>query len=145
MAGLDYCHVCEPDYHKVSHTQTQDISRMVEKSTAEAYEVWRQKDVLRNQIVGNNTSLTRRKPIYYDTDGISEEQTETVRVCDQCGGMVSIDSQADTRRRIFAVVVPYKSCSDCRLAGESLYEKTTTKHYHHVYFQDKDQDRFFVK
>ena len=145
MAGLDYSYVHEPDYHHVSLTQTQDISRMVEKSTAEAYKIWQQKDALRDRVVGNSTSLTRRKHIYYDTDGISEEQEETVRVCDQCGGMVSIDSQADTGRRIFAVIVPYQSCSACRLAGENLYEKTTVKHYHHVYFQDKDKDRFFVK
>jgi hypothetical protein len=145
MAGLDYSYVHEPDYHHVSLTQTQDISRMVEKSTAEAYKIWQQKNALRDRIVGNSTSLTRRKHIYYDTDGISEEQEETVRVCDQCGGMVSIDSQADTGRRIFAIIVPYQSCSACRLAGENLYEKTTVKHYHHVYFQDKDKDRFFVK
>ena len=145
MAGLDHSYVCEPDYHRVSHTQTHDISRMVEKSTSEACKIWQQKDILKNRIVGNSTSLTRRKHIYYDTDGISEEQEETVRVCDQCGGMVSIDSHADTGRRIFAVIVPYHSCSACRLAGENLYEKTAAKYYHHVYFQDKDNDRFFVK
>ena len=145
MAGLDYSHVHEPDYHLLSLTQKQDINRMVEQSTAEACKIWQQKDVLRNRVVGNNVSLTREKHIYYDTDGISEEQEETVRVCDQCGGMVSIDSQANTGQRIFAVVVPYQSCSACRLAGENLYEKTTAKHYHHVYFQDKDRDLFFVK
>jgi len=145
MAGLDYSHVREPDYHKASLTQKQDISRMVEASTAEACRIWQQRDTLKSKVVGNNASMTRRKRIYYDTDGITEEQSETVRVCDHCGGMVSIDSQADTRLRIFAVIVPYQSCPTCRRAGENLYEETAAKHYHYVYFQDKDQDRFLVK
>jgi acetoin utilization deacetylase AcuC-like enzyme len=145
MAGLDYSCVREPDYDAASLEQTPDITQFVEKSTAVAYQLWQERHALREKIVGQNTFMTRRKHIYYDTDGISEEQEETVRICRDCGGMVTIDSQADTGRRIFAVIVPYRACPTCRKAGEEAFAKADNRRFTGIYFQDKDQDRFLVK
>jgi len=145
MAGIDYSHVREPDYDAATLKQTGDITRFVEKSAEMAYQVWKERKNFRERIVGHNRSMTRRKHVYYDTDGISEEQEETVRICDDCGGMVTIDSQADTGRRIFAVIVPYLACPRCRQAGEGAYDKADNRRYAGVYFQDKDRDLFRVK
>ena len=95
--------------------------------------------------MGQNRSMTRRKHIYYDTDGISEEQEETVLICEDCGGMVTIDSEADTGRHIFAVMVPYLACPRCRQAGEKAFDQADHRRFSTVYFQDKDRDLFQVK
>lgn len=89
--------------------------------------------------------MRRRKNIYYDTDGISEQQEETVRICEDCGGLVTIDSMADTGNRIFAVIVPGQSCAVCRRNGEDAFEGVERKKYDAVYFQDRDRDVFLVK
>jgi acetoin utilization deacetylase AcuC-like enzyme len=145
MAGLDYSHVREPDYDAAALKQTPDIDRFVEKSTEAAYQLWKERHALRRKLVGQNRSMTRRKHIYYDTDGISEEQEETVLICEDCGGMVSIDSEADTGRHIFAVMVPYLACPRCRHAGEKAFDQADRRRFSTVYFQDKDRDSFQVK
>ncbi len=145
MAGLDYSHVREPDYDAAILKQTPDIDRFVEKSTEAAYQLWKERHALRQKLVGQNRSMTRRKHIYYDTDGISEEQEETVLICEDCGGMVTIDSEADTGRHIFAVIVPYLACPRCRQAGEKAFEQADRHRFSAVYFQDKDRDFYQVK
>ena len=145
MAGLDYSHVREPDYDAAALKQTPDIDRFVEKSTEAAYQLWKERHALRRKLVGQNRSMTRRKHIYYDTDGISEEQEETVLICEDCGGMVTIDSEADTGRHIFAVMVPYLACPRCRHAGEKAFDQADRRRFSTVYFQDKDRDSFQVK
>jgi len=145
MAGLDYSHVREPDYDAAALKQTPDIDRFVEKSTEAAYQLWKERHALRRKLVGQNRSMTRRKHIYYDTDGISEGQEETVLICEDCGGMVTIDSEADTGRHIFAVMVPYLACPRCRHAGEKAFDQADRRRFSTVYFQDKDRDSFQVK
>ena len=56
-----------------------------------------------------------------------------------------IDSMADTGSRIFAVVVPGRSCPACRENGETFFKKTERGRYRAVYFQDRDRDLYLVK
>jgi hypothetical protein len=100
---------------------------------------------MKKNLVGNVRYSKRRKNIYYDTDGIRENQEETVRICDDCGGLVMIDSVADTGNRIFAVIIPRMSCPDCRQHGEEIYALTNKREYNHIYFQDKDKDIFLTE
>jgi hypothetical protein len=107
--------------------------------------LWKKRRDMKKAIVGTNKHLKRKKQIYYDTDGISEQQEETVRVCDDCGGLVTIDSFADTGTRIFAVIIPGQSCPICRAEGEALFEQFQKGKYRYVYFQDRDRDIYRTK
>ena len=97
------------------------------------------------QIVGSAAYVRRVKNIYYDTDGISEKQTETVRVCNDCGGLVMIDSAADNGRKIFAVILPNHCCPECRVSGETFFERVNRGQYSNVYLQDREKDIFIAK
>ncbi|MFA4915588.1 MAG: histone deacetylase [Syntrophales bacterium] len=145
MAGLDYSHVREPDYAPLTIRQSGEISRYIEKEAAEIYTLWKQRDLMREELIGNAEYIKRKKPIYYDTDGIREQQEETVSICRDCGGLVTIDSIADTGNSIFAVIIPGQSCSVCRAKGEEIYASTDKDVYNYVYFQDRDRDIFLVK
>ena len=145
MAGMDYSHVKEPDYDPLSIRESDDILRRIEKDAAEILRMWKKRDGLKAKLVGDAQYVRRRKSIYYDTDGISEQQEETVRVCGDCGGLVMIDSMADTGSRIYAVIVPGRSCPACRESGEVFYKKTERGRYRAVYFQDRDRDIYLVK
>ncbi|MDD5711397.1 MAG: hypothetical protein PHY31_01415, partial [Smithellaceae bacterium] len=62
------------------------------------------------------------------------------------GGMVAIDSQADTGRRIYAVIVPHLVCPMCRQHAEEIYGLTNSGgKYQQVFFQDRERDIFLVK
>jgi acetoin utilization deacetylase AcuC-like enzyme len=145
MAGMDYSHVKEPDYDPLSIRESDDLLRRIEKDGAEIFRMWKKRDSLKAKLTGDAQYVRRRKNIYYDTDGISEQQEETVRVCGDCGGLVMIDSMADTGSRIFAVVVPGRSCPACRQNGEDFYAKTGRGQYSRVFFQDRDRNVFLVK
>ena len=145
MAGIDYSHVKEPDYDPLMLRESDDIMRKIERDAAEIYKLWQKRDTMKAKLVGDAGYARRKKSIYYDTDGISEQQEETVRICNDCGGLVMIDSMADTGSRIFAVIVPGRSCAVCRQNGEDSYAKTGRGKYHAVYFQDRDKDVFLVK
>jgi acetoin utilization deacetylase AcuC-like enzyme len=142
MAGLDYSHVREPDFNPDIIKQSDEVRRYIEQESANIYRLWQNRKAMKKNLVGNVRYSKRRKNIYYDTDGIRENQEETVRICDDCGGLVMIDSVADTGNRIFAVIIPRMSCPDCRQHGEEIYALTNKREYNHIYFQDKDKDIF---
>jgi acetoin utilization deacetylase AcuC-like enzyme len=145
MAGLDYSNVREPDYNSHTLQQSGEISRYIESEAAKIYRLWKNRKTMKKGLVGSTRYSKRKKSIYYDTDGIRENQEETVRICDDCGGLVMIDSLSDRGNRIFAVIVPRLSCPDCRQHGEEIYALTNKREYNYVYFQDKDRDVFLVE
>jgi acetoin utilization deacetylase AcuC-like enzyme len=145
MAGLDYSHVREPDYDPVALRQSADITRRIEDESARVMALWHGRHAMKAGLIGSATYTKRKKSIYYDTDGISEQQEETVRVCDNCGGLVMIESIADTGNRIFAVILPGRCCPECRSHGEMFYEKTNRGKHNRVYFQDRERGVFLVK
>ena len=145
MAGLDYSHVREPDYDPVTLRQSAGITRAIEQETETVMGLWRGRHKMKAGVAGSARYLKRKKSIYYDTDGISEQQEETVRVCDECGGLVMIESVADTGNRIFAVILPGRCCPECRSNGESFYERTNRGKLNRVYFQDRERGVFLVK
>ena len=145
MAGMDYSHVKEPDYDPLSLRESDEILRKIEKDAGEIFRMWKKRDTLKAKLVGDAQYIRRRKSIFYDTDGISEQQEETVRVCDDCGGLVMIESVADTGNRIFAVILPGRCCPECRSHGEMFYEKTNRGKHNRIYFQDRERGVFLVK
>ena len=146
MAGIDYSHVKEPDYDPLSIKQSDEISRYIEKESSEIYSLWKNRDFIKEKLTGDGEYLNRNKNIYYDTDGISEQQKETVRICNDCGGLVTIDSTASTGNRILAVIVPGQSCPTCRDKGEEIFSSTEKGHlFYYIYFQDRDRNIFLVK
>jgi acetoin utilization deacetylase AcuC-like enzyme len=145
MAGLDYSHVREPDYDPLSLRQSSDITRAIEEEANAVMGLWRDRHEKKKRLVGANRYVKRKKFIYYDTDGISERQEETVRVCDDCGGLVMIESVADTGNSVFAVILPGRCCPECRNNGEMFFERTNRGKHVRVYFQDRERGICLVK
>ena len=145
MAGLDYSHVREPDYDPAALRQSAEVTRAIEKESLQVLTLWKNRQSLKKKLVNEARYLKRKKFIYYDTDGISEQQEETVRICGECGGLVTIESAADTGNRIFAVILPGRCCPECRNNGEMFFERTNRGKYNRVYFQDRERGVFLEK
>jgi acetoin utilization deacetylase AcuC-like enzyme len=145
MAGLDYSQVREPDFDYERLRQSADITRIIENEVQNVLNLWKRRNKLKAQITGSATYIRREKNIFYDTDNIMEKQIETVRVCNDCGGLVMIDSSADTGKRIFAVILPNQCCTECRRDGVTFFDRVNGSQYNHVYFQDREKDVFITK
>jgi len=145
MAGLDYSHVLEPDYNPAALRQSSEITRYIEEELGEIMKLWKGRHSMKQKLVGADRYIKREKNIHYDTDRIHERQIETVRVCDKCGGLVMIESVADTGNRIFAVILPSPCCPECRENGKLFFDKTNRGKLNRIYFQDRENGIFTVK
>lgn len=145
MAGLDYSYVREPDYDPDKIRQSTRISDFIEDEAQKILDMWKNRKKMKARIVGSAEYVRRTKNIYYDTDGIYEKQTETVRICNDCGGLVMIESAADNGRKIFAVIIPHRCCPECRKNGEMFFGRVNSGQYNNIYLQDREKDIFISR
>lgn len=70
---------------------------------------------------------------------------ETVRVCEDCAGVVAVDSRADTDYRILAIRVPRKPCPVCVETGWRWFDQADVRKYNFVCIQDGNADLYQVR
>jgi len=147
MAGLDYSHVREPDYNPEAIRQSGEITRYIKEMSGDVLDLWKKRRTFKAGIVKGAKYARRNRNIYYDTDGIQEQQEETVRICDDCGGFIAIDSMASTGNRVYAVIIPSRSCDLCRLEGEKHFASINKAKMgvHYLVLQDRDRDIYLVQ
>jgi acetoin utilization deacetylase AcuC-like enzyme len=145
MAGIDYSKVTEPDYDPDRIRQSSQISDYIHKTGETVLSIWQQRDALGEKLRKSDEVKTRTRGIYYDTDSISENQIETVRVCTDCGGTLQIDSSSDRGMRILAVHIPKYGCHACKEAGYQWFDRAETAGYNRVILQDRSRDEYVVK
>ncbi len=145
LAGLDYSGIREPDYDPDRLRQGPEITRHIQRVVKEALEIWKQGPGIREDNRNKGKGFERDRRIFYDTDRIVEIQQEAIRACPDCSGLLTIDSQTDSGRRIFAVHIPRKACKECREAGYKTYDSTDIRRYNRIYLQDRTSDQYFSR
>ncbi|HHV43120.1 MAG TPA: histone deacetylase [Firmicutes bacterium] len=156
LGGLDYSQVREPDWDETKVTQSKAVTAAIRDTVAQVRVLWESRqDPGHSRAFGDGPFYHRERQIYYDTDGIFEEQQERIRLCPQCSGWRHIYSTA-TRQvgilrmsgrstRIGAVVVPWLACPQCRKDAEEEYQRLMREgNLDYCYFQDSEQDRFLT-
>ncbi|MDM8549035.1 histone deacetylase [Desulfobacterales bacterium HSG2] len=145
MAGIDYSNVKEPDYDPDRIRQSSEVSSYIEDVGEDVMEVWQQREEIKAERQGKKKFDERPRRIYYDTDGITERQNETIRICSDCGGALRIDSSSDRRGRVLAIHIPIKACKACREVGHEWYDSANTENFETVLLQDRPEDVLRVK
>lgn len=146
LAGLDTRRIREPDYHPERVRQPPEVNRWVETICDAQMETWSERNSIRERILATGQEFSdRTRSIFYDTDGIREEQRERVRVCPDCGGAWRIDSATDRHARILAVHIPRDACRDCRETGYRWFEEGKPDAFRQVALQDRSVDQYTVK
>ena len=123
MAGLDYSYIREPNYNPRAMKQQSRITDYIKQlsDTVRQYYFNPPRESLKGEEVGG--FFTRKKRIYYDTDFISEEQVEAVRMCRQCPGMIHIQTQSDRNPLSLYIELPIGACTSCVETGTWQYEE----------------------
>ena len=145
MAGLDYSNVIEPDFHISKVTQSNDVTKYIEKLTEQIYSNWKNKDILSNNKFGDKQYVTETKRIYYDTSNIMEHQVITYKRCDKCPGVTKIESTNDKNDNILAINIPLGACRKCQTEGQDLFNNNDVSQYTNVYLQDRVNDFYHQK
>ena len=145
LAGMDYSRVVEPNYDPDKIHQPSDIDRWLKTLHNDTMETWTKRGQLLEAALGGNESAQRSKQIYYDTDGISENQDEVLRVCQNCSGVFRIDSSSDSGKKILAIHIPRNACSICRDIGREWFDNANLRTFNQVFLQDRPNDIFLSK
>ncbi|MBE3572656.1 MAG: histone deacetylase [Moorella humiferrea] len=146
MAGLDYTYVREPDYNPARVAQSPKVRDYIARLCEETYQAWRRRDELREEFIRDQKEISRRRQIYYDTEGLLENQEETTLVCHACGGLSWIDSRTDRGSHVLAIFIPRDACPRCREEGHNLFQRSSRQTYRDgVFLQDRVADRLFTK
>lgn len=145
MAGLDCAGVREPDYVPGKHRQSRDLTRHIEQVVQTVHDRRSRIPEYRARIMGGQEYAERRLQIYYDTDNISEDRREKLRVCPECAGVLGIDSRADNGYHIYAVHIPRKACGSCQELGYRWFDSADPKVFTHVFLQDRTHDQYIIR
>lgn len=139
LAGLDYSYIREPDLDPATLLESDRVMEYIERLTQTLLSRWK----------GRGHTSTReyehsQRSIFYDTDGISENQDETIRMCRECPGTFRIESTASTGYKVLCIHLPWGACKKCRATAEKWFDHPGGSYYA-VYLQDMDQDEYRVK
>lgn len=140
MAGMDYSKVVEPDLSML-RVQDKRCSQRVDQLIEQVGEIYFNRAKTQKELLEKCGSIwQRRKGIYYDEEGIREQQIETVHYC-SCGGYFTIQTAAEGTRfgdqSAFIVCLPRYICAKCRQQAydEALLEKKSGR-WQYVFIQN---------
>ncbi|NMA92449.1 MAG: histone deacetylase [Firmicutes bacterium] len=150
MAGLDYSNLYEPDYRGEEFTESRGRLRRLREVVEELRPIFLNREALVARAREKYGSVARReRRIYYDTDGIDEQQEERLYLCPDCPGLLTIDSRARHRggqkNHIYAVSIPLQGCERCRQRGLELYRENVGRAgapWDFLYLQDRVADNY---
>jgi acetoin utilization deacetylase AcuC-like enzyme len=142
MAGLDYSRVKEPNYDPERIRQSQDVTDYIQKLGEKVLLYWENRAAIQAERQGEKKMEERNRSIFYDTDNIVEKQTETIRICNDCGGAFRIDSSSDRGNRVLAVHIPISACPACKGTGQDWFANADPSLYEAAYLQDRSSDQF---
>lgn len=140
LAGEDTSFMIEPDYSKAKVSQSADHDDYIRNVIDQVKQVWKNRKKLGPKSgKRENGYYVRNKNVFYDTDGISDYQTEKVKDCPNCSGYYFISSICRDRNiSSFCVTVPFGACESCRDEAEKKFHQAgASRDYSHVYFQDQ--------
>jgi acetoin utilization deacetylase AcuC-like enzyme len=145
MAGLDYSRVTEPDYDPDRIRQTREVGDYIKNLGDKVLAVWDNRETTQARLQGAKKFDTRSRRIFYDTDGIVENQEEAIRICNDCGGSWRVESSSDRGNRILGVHIPINACRSCQETAYKWYESGDERRFDYIYLQDRRQDQFQKK
>ena len=145
MAGLDYSHLKEPDYDPERFRQTGETDKWIENTCENVLKIWEHRGPLMEQMRSKEDCNQRSRNIFYDTDGIQEQQEESITICDDCAGALRIDSKASGRNHILAIHIPVNACTKCQAQGHQWYETASLDQFDQIHLQNRVDDDYQQK
>jgi acetoin utilization deacetylase AcuC-like enzyme len=146
MAGLDYSHVQEPDYDPDSLRQDQRITDYIAALCDQLPSLYFDPPAEPKEGVFSGDWFVRSKNVFYDTDGVTEHQVESLYLCDRCRGMLKVETESSENPKSLGVELYAGACESCRGRAFGTVEEAQLKGgYRYVQFInrfDKEYTRY---
>ena len=142
MAGLDYTHVREPDYHQANIQQDPDVTAYIRQLSTKIMNVWHQRVQIGEKLRAGKKFEDRSRQVFYDTDNIRETQQERIRICTECAGALRIDSKSNHGQHALAVHLPRKACQACRTTAAEWFDAASQEGFAFAMLQDLSSDQY---
>ena len=120
MAGMDYSKVVEPDLRGL-RPQDERCNKRVDQLIAEVGDLYFNRERTSKELLAKcGNTWQRSKHIYYDEEGIREEQVESVHYCERkaCRGYFTLQTAAEGTRfgdqSAFITCLTREICPYCR-------------------------------
>jgi acetoin utilization deacetylase AcuC-like enzyme len=131
MAGLDFSWLREPDYDAAYLRQdkrvTDNIAR-VSDMTLERYFSPKPHVLFRP-----GTFVAEERDIFYDTDRIQERRKDSVMICEECAGLLVIETASSVNPLSLCIEIPVGACDRCRDEGlRRLEDGSRNGAYRHI-------------
>lgn len=148
MAGMDFSKVIEPDILSCP-SQSSAVTRSIKEIIKEQQRMWARKEKLQQEAIAQAGEVWQRtRNIYYDDGGINERQRETVRLCRQCSGYVTIGTEARdsfSYKTAYIAIIPSKACPNCqKSAYNTVHKEKKQGQFQHYIVQNKYEDRLDI-
>lgn len=143
MAGLDFDGVREPGLDEDAIRQPQRVTEYIERLCDELPRLYFDPPARPKQgeVVGD--TFVRTKDVYYDTDGISESQVETVTLCEHCSGTMKVETWSTANPLSVGIHIPQDACDSCLAAGLRMEDEARTRaNYRYVQCIDRRGKRY---
>lgn len=126
MAGVDYSKVREPDFNPMVLRQDKRTTDYIKQIADDILELYHKpKSPTKGE--EHDGFFSRMKDVHYDTDQISESQVESVMLCDDCSGVVKIETWSNVNPLSCCVEIPQTACGRCHDTGLRLLEEAHVK------------------
>jgi acetoin utilization deacetylase AcuC-like enzyme len=144
MAGLDYSSVREPYYDESMLRQDRNITQHIRKICSEVLDNYFKRNTGNPSRGMPGNYSVRKKNIYYDTDGIRENQVESIMVCDECPGILKIETLSSLNPLSLGIEVPICACDRCRDEGYRILDDGKNKDkYAYIKFINRRDKEYF--
>lgn len=145
MAGMDYSKVIEPNIADCP-SQSSSVTHYIKDVIKERQDMWGRKEKLQCEAIMKHGEFWQtERSIYYDDEGINEQQKERVRLCPHCSGYVIIETKARSSlhyKTAYIGMIPQKACPAClKAAYDVVHTAKKQGNYQHYMVQNKQEDR----
>jgi len=90
------------------------------------------------------TFAFKERDIFYDTDMIRERRKDSVMICEECAGLLIIETSSSVNRLSVCIEIPVGACDRCRDEGLRRLEDGRKKDgYKHVKFINR-RDKVYL-
>ena len=143
MAGVDYSHVKEPDFDRAAPRQEPDIMEYIKKMRDVVLGVYFEPPEYED-VPPYGEYMRRKKNIFYDTDGIRENQIESVMRCRECPGVWSLETISSAHPLSLGIEIPVGACPACEREGKNLvFDAKRSKKYRVIQVIDRVKKEYY--
>jgi acetoin utilization deacetylase AcuC-like enzyme len=140
LAGIPFDDIKEPGFSPAAMRQSPATSRYIAELCDKALAVFRRPPSEPAEGQERDGWWTRQRKVFYDTDMITERQSERWRLCPDCSGILSIETASDWVSRSLCLLVPRYACPACRKLGrEMARDAGADSRFAHVALLDQNE------